>query len=178
MDFNCKQVLENLNPHHLSLGLPQQERDKFKPHLLGCSNCRTEYEEMLHAIAVLESLPEPVPPPDLVKRIQGRIAQERSHNRLAFIANPIASLLNALRLGPHPTFVNYTAVIFYLMLTIFLVKVTFFGPTDEPRVTPSVKLTEERVRSVAAPWGSVKYSVLQSDRIEGEKPSKIPIKME
>ena len=177
MNVNCKQVMENLNPHHLNSELIQQERAELRQHLLECSNCRTAYEEVLHTVAVLESLPEPDPPPDLVERIQTRIVREhRKQSRLAFLVNPIGRLLTALKLGPPPIIVNYTALLFYLILTIFLVKLTFFSPTDSPPVSPITKLTDAHMKSVAAPWGAVKYNGVQKEKIKGQQPSKAPTK--
>lgn len=174
MNVNCKQVMENLKPHHINSELIQQDRAELRQHLLECPNCRTEYEEVLQTVAVLESLPEPVPPPDLVDRIQTRIGREhKKQSRLAFLMNPIGSLLTALKLGPPPTIVNYTALLFYLILTIFLVKLTFFSPTDSQPVSPITRLTDARMKSVAAPWAAVKYNGIQKEKTEAQ-PSTTP----
>jgi hypothetical protein len=179
MNVNCKQVMENLNPHHLNSELIQQERAELRQHLLECSNCRAAYEEVLHTVAVLESLPEPDPPPDLVERIQTRIVREhRKQSRLAFLVNPIGRLLTALKLGPPPTIVNYTALLFYLILTIFLVKLTFFSPTDSPPVSPITRLTDARMKSVAEPWAAVKYNGIQKEKTEEQNPSNTPTEAE
>ena len=171
MSLDCKQVIENFSLHQNPV-LTYQEKVERKQHLIECTTCQSEYEEMLHTAAVLESIPEPVPPPELVERIQIRIRKTHRRSILNFLANPIARILVALKLGPHPTFVNYTAMLFYLMLTIFLVKLTFFGSTPPPPVTLTKPLSPQ-IRIVRL--GNVKHASLKAVRIENEKPSEVPI---
>ena len=176
MNPKCKQVIENLSLHR-NPDLSHQEKVQFKQHLIECAICQTTHEDMLHTAAVLESLPEPVPPPDLVERIQARIHQGRRPLLTNFFVNPIVRILVALKLGPHPTFVNYVAMLFYLVLTIFLVKLTFFGSTEPvPVVPPVVKPLQPHTRFVQL--GEVKRAALQSVRIEKEKSKEVPIKPE
>ena len=175
MNPKCKDVIENLSLHR-NPGLTNQERVQLKQHLIECASCQVVHEEMLHTAAVLESLPEPVPPPDLVERIQARIRHYRRPLLVNFFVNPIARILVVLKLGPHPTFVNYTAMLFYLVLTIFLVKLTFFGSTEPPSVVPPiVKPLQPQTRITQL--GAVKRAALQSVRIE-EKSKEVPIKRE
>lgn len=172
MSLDCKQVIKDLSLHQQP-DLTHQEKIERRRHLLECESCRNEYEEMLHAAAVLESLPDPVPPPNLVERIQTRIRQTNRRSIWDFLANPIARILVAMKLGPHPTFVNYTAMLFYLMLTVFMVKLTFFSSTEP---TPPVSLMHPpspNVRLVRL--GDVKHASLKSDRIEKEKSNEVPI---
>jgi len=176
MNPKCKQVIENLSLHR-NPDLTHREKVQLKGHLIECAVCQAEHEDMLHTAAILESLPEPVPPLDLVERIQARIRQGRRHLLLNFFVNPIARVLLALKLGPHPTFFNYTAMVFYLVLTIFLVKLTFFGPTEPPPVAPlAVKPLQPHTRIIQL--GAVKRAALQSVRIEDEKSKEVPIKPE
>lgn len=176
MNPNCKQVIENLSLHR-NPDLTHREKVQLKGHLIECAICQADHEEMLHTAAILESLPEPVPPPDLVERIQARIRQGRRHLLLNHFVNPIARILVALKLGPHPTFVNYTAMLFYLVLTIFLVKLTFFGSTEPPPVAPSaIKPLQPHIQVIQ--WGAVRRAALQSVRIEDEKSKEVPIKRE
>lgn len=181
MNLNCEHVIENLGLH-VSPDLAHQEKAALKKHLVECPVCQKEYEEMLHAVAVLESLPDPVPPPDLVKRTQAQINQEHRQLRLAFFANPIARILEILKLGPHPTFVNCTAMLFYLMLMIFLVKLTFFSPRDSALVNTSSKSLQPHAQIVkvgySMKWGSVKKAAVQKSRREEEKPKEVPIEPE
>jgi hypothetical protein len=168
MNSDCKQVMEHLNPHRLDSRLNRREKGELRQHLLSCSDCRMEYEETLHTIAVLESLPEPVPPPNLVENIQKRISQERKHNPLAFFANPFAYIFDALKLGPHPTFVNYTAIVFYMVLAIFLVKLTFFGPAEPHRGATAIHPSGSQIRLANVQFGAIKKAAQARVTIEGE----------
>ncbi len=163
MNFDCKEVMENLGPHQNS-ELAQKEKAELRQHFLACPSCQSEHEEMLHIGAILEGLPEPVPPPYLVGRIQKEIFRESRRERLAFFSNPIAHILTALRLGPHPTFVNYTAMLFYVTLTIFLLKMTFFNSPGPKNNWVFLKPESATVRVV--PLGSIKRAALRSISIE------------
>ena len=171
MSLDCKQVIEHFSLHQQP-DLTHQKKIEYRRHLLECEICQNEYEEMLHTAAVLESVPDPVPPPELVERIQTQIRQTRRRSILDFLVNPIARILVAMKLGPHPTFVNYTAMLFYLMLTIFMVKLTFFNSTEPPPdqltrpISPQVRLVR---------LGDVKHASLKGVRIEKEEPKEIPI---
>ncbi len=171
MSLDCKQVIEHFSLHQHP-DLTYQEKIEYRRHLLECEVCQNEYEEMLHTAAVLESIPDPVPPPELVERIQTQIRQTRRRSILDFLVNPIARILVAMKLGPHPTFVNYTAMLFYLMLTIFMVKLTFFNSTEPPPVELTRPLSPQ-VRIVR--FGNVKHASLKTVRIEKEKSNEIPI---
>ncbi len=171
MSLDCKQVIEYFSLHQHP-DLTDQKRIEYRRHLLECEVCQNEYEEMLHTAAVLESIPDPVPPPELVERIQTQIRQTRRHSILDFLVNPIARILVAIKLGPHPTFVNYTAMLFYLMLTIFMVKLTFFNSTEPPS-SELMRPLSPQVRIVRL--GDVKHSSLKAGRIEKEKSNEIPI---
>ena len=171
MSLDCKQVIEDFSLHQHP-DLTYQKKIEYRRHLLECEVCQNEYEEMLHTAAVLESIPNPVPPPELVERIQNQIRQTRRRSILDFLVNPIARILVAMKLGPHPTFVNYTAMLFYLMLTIFMVKLTFFNSTEPPPVELTRPLSPH-VRIVRL--GDVKHASLKAVRIEKEKPKEIPI---
>jgi hypothetical protein len=156
MDLDCKRVIENLSLHS-NPDLTHQERAELKKHLVECRICQKEYEEMLHTVAFLESLPALDPPPDLVGRTQARITQEYRRHRMAFFANPLARILSLLKLGPHPTFVNCTAMLFYLMLTVFLVKLTFFDATEPTPVSKPNKSLQPHGQIVSL--GSIKATV-------------------
>ena len=171
MSLDCKQIIKDFSLHQ-NPDLTYQQKIERRQHLIDCQTCQNEYEEMLHTAAVLESLPDPVPPPGLVGRIQTQIRQTYRRSIWDFLANPIARILVAMKLGPHPTFVNYTAMLFYLMLTIFMVKLTFFNPAE----TPPVELTRPlspHVRIVRL--GDVKNASVKAVRGEKEESNEIPI---
>ena len=170
MSLDCKQIIKDFSLHQHP-ALTYQEKMERRRHLMECKVCQNEYEEMLHTAAVLESIPDPVPPPELVARIQNQICQTSRRSIWDFLANPIARILVAMKLGPHPTFVNYTAMLFYLMLTIFMVKLTFFNSTEPP-----VELTRSpspHVRLVRL--GDVKHASLKAVRVEKEESNEIPM---
>ena len=171
MSLDCQQVIEDFILHQHP-DLTYQKKVEYRRHLLECEACQNEYEEMLHTVAVLESIPDPVPPPGLVERIQNQIRQTSRRSIWNFLANPIARILVAIKLGPHPTFVNYTAMLFYLMLTIFMLKLTFFNSTKPPTVELTRPLSPN-VRLVRL--GDVKHASLKGVRVEKEKSNEIPI---
>ena len=171
MSLDCKQVIEKFSLHQQP-DLTYQEKIECRRHLIECKTCQSEYEEMLHTAAVLDSIPDPVPPPELVERIQTQIRETDSRSVLDFLVNPIARILVAVKLGPHPTFVNYTAMLFYLMLTIFMVKLTFFNSTEPPPVQLT-RPPSPHVRIVRL--GDVKHASLEAVKVEKEKPNEIPI---
>ena len=171
MSLDCKKVIEHFSLHRQP-DLTDQKRIEYRRHLLECEACQNEYEEMLHTAAVLESIPDPVPPPELVERIQTRIRQTRRRSISDFLVNPIARILVAMKLGPHPTFVNYTAMLFYLMLTVFMVKLTFFNSTEPPPVELTRPISPH-VRLVRL--GDMKHASLKASSIEKEKSKEVPI---
>lgn len=174
MDLDCKRVIENLSLHS-NPDLTHQEKAELKKHLVDCQICQKEYEAMLHTVAVLESLPALEPHPNLVARTQARIAQEYRRHRMAFFANPLARILGLLKLGPHPTLVNCTAMLFYLMLTVFLVKLTFFDATEPTSVSTPDKSLQPHGQIVAL--GSIKATV-QRIGTEEEESKEGPTKLE
>ena len=171
MSLDCKQVIEDFSLHQHA-DLTYQEKIERRQHLIECENCQNEYEEMLHTAVVLESIPDPVPPPELVERIQTQIRQTSRRSIWDFLVNPIARILVAMRLGPHPTFVNYTAMLFYLMLTVFMVKLTFFNSTEPPPVELMRPLSPH-VRIVRL--GDMKHASLKAIKVEEEESKEIPI---
>ena len=176
MDLDCKRVIENLSLHS-NPDLSNQERAEFKKHLVDCQTCQKEFEEMLHTAAVLESLPALDPPPDLVGRTQALITQEHRRHQLAFFANPFARILSLLKLGPHPTFVNCTAMLFYLMLTVFLAKLAFFNTTEPTPVSTPNRSLQPHTQIVGVPLGSIKATV-QRIGTEDEESKEVSNKLE
>ncbi|MDE0040592.1 MAG: hypothetical protein OXT74_01025, partial [Candidatus Poribacteria bacterium] len=74
--MNCEDFMANIDVNRLRPELQLQENVDLKRHLETCPKCEAEYEEMLHAAVVLESLTDPAPPPDLARHIQKQIAKE------------------------------------------------------------------------------------------------------
>lgn len=165
--MNCEDFMANIDVNRLSSELQLKEHVELKRHLETCSKCEAEYEEMLHAAAVLESLTDPAPPPDLARRIRMQIAKEHRRSRLAFFASPFARLLAAFKFNPHPALVNCTAIVFYLMLTVFLVKLTFFSePDNSRRVLPPDKSVRRSAHVVTTSWAAIRGISTPREEIE------------
>ncbi len=155
--MNCEDFMTTINVNRLSSGLKLQENVELKQHLEACPKCQTEYDEMLQTVAVLESLRNPDPPPDLALKIQKQIAKEHRRSRLAFFASPLARLLAALKFNPHPALVNCTAMVFYLVLTVFLVKLTFFSePDNSVHVLSPTKTVWRSAHVVTTSWATIR----------------------
>lgn len=155
--MNCEDFMTIINVNHLSSVGQLQENVELKRHLETCPKCEAEYEQMLHTVAVLESLPDPIPPPDLARRIQKQIAKQHRRSRIAIFASPFARLLAAFKFNPHPALVNCTAMVFYLMLTVFLVKLTFFSESDHSRRALSANTSVWRsAHVVTTSWAAIR----------------------
>lgn len=144
MDLNCQQVSDKL------IDILNEESGAenidVEMHLLECSDCQAEYERLVHTMMLLRGLPEPLPPPDLVARIRTRIEQIKEKKRPLFdMISPLFSkIFVAFKLGPRPVYLNYAALIFYLVLTIFLVKLTFLPSENnvQPPIQPITSFSE------------------------------------
>ena len=155
--MNCEDFMTTINVNRLGSELQLQENVELKQHLEACPKCKVEYDEMLHAAAVLESLPDPDPPPNLALNIQKQIAKEHRRSRLAFFANPFARLLAAFKFNPHPALVNCSAMVFYLVLTVFLVKLTFFSePDNSGHVLSPTKTVWRSAHVVTTSWAAIR----------------------
>ena len=174
--MNCEDFMTTINVNRLSSEFQLQENVELKRHLETCRRCEAEYEEMLHTVAVLENLPDPAPPPDLARRIQKQIAKEHRRSRLAFFASPFARLLAVLKFNPHPALVNCTAMVFYLMLTVFLVKLTFFNEPDHSRraLSPN-KSVWRSAHVVTTSWAAIRGIPAPREETELTIPEEAPI---
>lgn len=149
MNVNCQQVSDKL------IDILNEESDSgdiaVEMHLLECSDCQSEYEHLVHTMMLLRGLPEPLPPSDLIARIRDRIEKITKKKTPIFdMISPIFSkIFVALKLGPRPVYLNYAALIFYLALTIFLIKLTFL---------PSERNVQPPIQPIATLPASVDYS--------------------
>ena len=174
--MNCDDFMMNVNVHRLSSECQLHGNAEMKRHLETCPKCEADYEEILYTVAVLESLPEPAPPPDLAARIQKRIGKEHRRSRLAFFANPFARLLHAFKFNPRPAFVNCTAMAFYLMLTVFLVKLTFFSESEDPRrVASPAKSVWRHASVVTTSWAEIRGMPISREESERAMPKEAPM---
>ena len=174
--MKCEDFMTNVNVHRPSSEIRLNENVDLERHLKTCPKCEAEYEERLHTVAVLESLPQPAPPADLAARIQKRIGREHRRSRLAFFANPFARLLLIFKFNPHPALVNCSAMIFYLMLTVFLVKLTFFSESDDPsRVMPTAKSVWRHASVVTTSWAEIREMPTSREESERAMPKEAPM---
>jgi len=149
MNLNCQQVCDRL------IDLLNEESDSediaVEMHLLECSDCQSEYEHLVHTMMLLHGLPEPLPPPDLVVRI--RIRLEKLSKRKPPIFDMISPLFSrifvSLKIGPRPAYLNYAALTFYFVVTLFLVKLIFL---------PSRHEVQPPIQPIATFSASVEYS--------------------
>lgn len=155
--MKCEDFMTTINVNRLGSELQSQENVELKQHLEACPKCKAEFDEMLQTVAVLESLRDPEPPPDLALIIQKQIAKEHRRSRLAFFASPLARLLAAFKFNPHPALVNCTAMVFFLVLTVFLVKLTFFSePDNSVHVLSPAKTVWRSAHVVTTSWAAIR----------------------
>jgi len=144
MDLNCQQVSDKL------IDILNEESATgdidIEMHLLECSDCQAEYERLVHTMMLLRGLPEPLPPPDLVAKIRNQIEKLTKKKTPLFdmLSLIFSKIFVAFKLGPRPVYLNYAALIFYLALTIFLVKLTFLTPERnvQPPMQPIATFSE------------------------------------
>ena len=181
--MNCAQTLKNL-PHfvveessaamdRVSGGTSQRA---VLEHLRSCPECQMTYEALWHTAGVLESIDEPVPPPELVGNIQERVRALHQRKQLAFFANPLAWCLERLKLDLSPRVVNATAVIFFLIASGFAAKFAFFTNPSEPEsgLIAMKKTMLNNIRISTSPWAVLKDTEPQ---VEDERVSQqsIPV---
>ena len=163
--MNCEQTLKNLphfvveeNPEamdRVSTGTP---RRAVLEHLRGCPECQKAYEALWHTADVLESVDEPVPPPELAGNIQKRVRELHQRKQLAFFASPLAWCLDLLKWDFSPRVVNATALIFFLIISGFAAKLAFFTNPSEPEsgLIAMKKTMLNNIRISTEPWGVLK----------------------
>ena len=171
--MNCERTRENLVLHRQDSMLKGTKRREFLQHLRGCKACQVEYEGLWHTATVLGSLEAPEPPPELLENIQRQIREVHKRSKIAFFASPVSWLFSKLKLEFSPQFVNCTALLCYLLASVFLVKLAFF--TDAPEQDFGLTAMEEaRLRNVRispSPWASLKH---KSTKIDNVLPIKTP----
>ncbi len=191
MALNCQKI-HNRIIHYLNGELHPAEHSTLERHLAGCAACQAEYEQLNNTIGLLQDLPEPMPPTDLIHRIRRRIAAQQimeSPDDVRTVPWDVISLIYsklmvALKLGPRPAYVNYAALFCYLMLGLFLIKLTFWtGHSSSPQAPVSDSASHSDVTSEQQSgeryiiWARVKKAGLMevpnrgdSDQQWGENP--------
>ena len=105
---------------HINADLVESEKTLLKQHLLDCKDCQQEYEQMWHVSLILDDLSALSPPTDLLADTQSKIRRGHHRQRLASFVNPFNWLLSRFQLSPPPRLVNYAAIIFYVVVSVFL----------------------------------------------------------
>ncbi|MDE0043508.1 MAG: hypothetical protein OXT74_15820, partial [Candidatus Poribacteria bacterium] len=96
---------------------------------------------------------------------------------LAFFSSPLARLLAAFKFNPHPALVNCTAMVFYLALTVFLVKLTFFSEPDNPgHVLSPAKSVRRSAHVVTTSWAAIRGIPAPREETELAISEEAPIK--
>lgn len=163
--MHCEQTLNNL-PH-----LVVEENSKITDvvsdgvsrrtileHLRTCQDCQREYEALWNTANMLESVDEPVVPPELAGNIQQHIRELHQQKQLAFFANPLAWCLNRLKLDISPRLVNATALLFFLIASGFIMKLAFFTHPPEPQsgLIAMKKSMLQNIKISTSPWAGLK----------------------
>ncbi len=163
--MNCEQTRENLVLHRQGNMLTGTERKNFLQHLRGCKACQVEYEGLLHTASLLGSLEAPVPPPDLLGKIQNQIRDVHKQSQTALFANPISWLLQKFKIELRSQFVNSVALLCYLAASVFLVKIAFFTekPTEDYVLTAFEVTRAKYARVSPSPWGTLKHQYTKID---------------
>ena len=165
MNLNCEQTLNNL-PHLVVQGdtrtaEPISEgisRRTLLEHLRTCPECQREYEALWQTASVLETTEAPIPPPELVGDIQQSVRHLHRQQQAAFFAGPLAWCLDRLKLDLSPRFVNAVVLLFFLVASGFVMKLTFFTEPQEPELglTAMERTRLQHVKISPSPWALIK----------------------
>lgn len=71
--MNCQEVRENLSAY-LDGELDKQYTNNVAAHLMGCGNCRREWEQLKMINALWQELPEVEPPPEFLQGLNKKLA--------------------------------------------------------------------------------------------------------
>ncbi|MCG9128295.1 hypothetical protein JT359_11900 [Candidatus Poribacteria bacterium] len=163
--MNCEQTREKLVIHRQESMFKGNEKQEFLEHLRSCESCQQEYEELLHTASILENLESPEPPPELLGNIQDQIRELHKKQNTAIFAAPFSWLFGMFKFNLSPKLVNSVAMVCYLLVSVFLVKVIFFGDTgkDDYAMTAMDVSRLPRIRFSTSHWGSMKHGINRTD---------------
>ena len=159
--ISCQRVQREIGVH-ISADLMEPEKTLLKQHLLDCKDCQREYEQMWHVSLILDDLSALSPPTDLLADTQSKIRRVHHRQRLASFVSPFNWLLSRFQLSPPSGLVNYAAIIFYVVVSVFLLKLAFLE--EDTAMTLTTKPLPAKVRIVQI--GSIKKSALDSVSVE------------
>lgn len=164
--MDCEHVRENMVLHQPDSKLKGTKRSEFFRHLRGCNSCQIEYEGLLHTAEVIRNLEAPEPPSELLRNIQTQIHKLHKRSRTALLANPFSWVSNKLKIELSPQIVNCSALLCYLLASVFLVKFVFFTDVQEdgPGLTVMEAARLRNVRISPSPWGSLKHQNMKTEK--------------
>ncbi len=158
----CQKVQTEISIH-VNTNLSEFQKERLKQHLLDCSVCQRVYEQMWHTSLVLDDLSTLSPPADLLSKTQTQIRQVHRQQKLAFFANPVSWLFRIFHLDPPPTLVNYTAVVFYVVIIAFFIKLAVL---DDNSPLDLITTTPLPVKTRVGQLGAIKKAALDSVSVE------------
>ena len=163
--MNCEQTREKLVLHRQESLFKDNEKQEFLKHLRSCESCQAEYEALLHTAAVLENLEPLEPPPELLGNIQDKIRELHRKQNTAIFAAPFSWLIGKFKFNLSPKLVNSVAMVCYLLVSVFLVKVIFFdNPSKNDFAMTAMDNTRlPRLRISPSHWASMKHGINQTD---------------
>ena len=159
--ISCQRVQKEIGVH-INADLMESEKALLKQHLLDCEDCQREYERIWHVSLILNDMSTLSTPTDLLADTQSKIRQVHYMQRLASFANPFNWLFSKFQLNLPPSLVNYAAIIFYVVVSVFLLKLAFLE--EETTISLTTKPLPAKVRIVQI--GAVKKSALDSVSVE------------
>lgn len=171
--MNCEQTREKIVLHRQESMFKDKEKQEFLEHLRGCNSCQEEYEALLHTGAVLENIDSPEPPPELLGRIQDQIRELDKKQNTAIFAAPFSWIIGKFKFNLSPKLVNGVAMVCYLLVSVFLVKVIFFDDTskDDFVMTAMQDSRLPRMRISPSHWGSMKHGIKPINNTKAIVPS-------
>ena len=170
--MKCEQTRKHLVLHRQDATLTGTKRSEFLKHLRGCESCQIEYEGLMHTASILGGIEAPIPPPELLGKIQQKIRETHRQSQTAFFASPFSWIFDKFKIELSPQLVNCVALLCYLLTSAFVVKIAFF--TEAPNHKPGLTAMEASrlVRpgqTSASHWATLKYDSIRIQEIPSTK---------
>ncbi|MBN1675633.1 MAG: zf-HC2 domain-containing protein [Kiritimatiellae bacterium] len=78
------QACRRLLSEHMDARLGEEKKKELLEHLAGCAACRSEYEQLEQAVALVQGLEEVAPPADLLEHVHHRLRKEERRRQTAW----------------------------------------------------------------------------------------------
>lgn len=156
MNIDCNYVQQNFHLHEDG-SLSNQERYSIRQHISECRKCREHFEELFYTANTLNNLSSPVPPDGLLEHINDNLENYQKRSLIDWIGYPVARIFSALNLELKPVFVNSSAFVLYIIISLFIVKM-FFLFSDSDSIHPTKPIVRPKQRIVT--FAEVKNSAL------------------